>query len=99
MTTKGLSQVLIDLCVEGMTWTVSRNDYYTIDHATLKPQCKSKGSYPDKEDKIPNKGVITKQIALRFLGEEMAKHPGFTSTTSPPMITDVTPSKSHIDFE
>ncbi|KAK5846347.1 hypothetical protein PVK06_002631 [Gossypium arboreum] len=87
MTTQGLNQVSI----------VSRNDFYTMDCVTLKPQCRVPTQ--ENEDKIPNKGAITKKITLRFLVEEMPKHPGSTFTASPPMITDAAPSTSHSDFE
>ncbi|KAH1082428.1 hypothetical protein J1N35_022189 [Gossypium stocksii] len=37
ITIEGLNQVLVDLCVEGTKWTVSRNDYYIFDRVSLKP--------------------------------------------------------------
>ncbi|KAH1082328.1 hypothetical protein J1N35_022089 [Gossypium stocksii] len=47
------------------------------------------------ENTIPNKGAITKQLALRFSREEMPRNMGSTSTPSPPMNTDTTPSTSY----
>ncbi|KAH1082572.1 hypothetical protein J1N35_022333 [Gossypium stocksii] len=40
ITTKGLQQVLQDLCIEGTKWTISRHNCYTIDRVALKPHCK-----------------------------------------------------------
>lgn len=51
------------------------------------------------EDTIPNKGAITKQLALRFFGEEMPRHLGSTSTTSPPMTFGAAPSMYYSEFE
>ncbi|KAH1091178.1 hypothetical protein J1N35_018435 [Gossypium stocksii] len=52
-----------------------------------------------KEDKISNKGAITKQIALRFQGEEVPRYPSFISISSPPTGAHYAPSTSHNDFE
>ncbi|KAK5775788.1 hypothetical protein PVK06_043729 [Gossypium arboreum] len=51
------------------------------------------------KDTIPSKGTITKQLALRFSGEEILRHLGSTSksTSSPPLNTDIAPSTSHND--
>lgn len=35
-----LNQVLQDLCVTGSKWTVSRQDCYTVERASLKPNCR-----------------------------------------------------------
>ncbi|KAH1107068.1 hypothetical protein J1N35_010836 [Gossypium stocksii] len=51
------------------------------------------------EDTIPNKGDITKQLAIRFSGEEMPRYLGSTSTSSPPLPTNTAPSTSHSNFE
>ncbi|KAK5839148.1 hypothetical protein PVK06_007913 [Gossypium arboreum] len=51
------------------------------------------------EDIIPSKGAITKQLALRFPGEEMLRHPGSTSTSPPPLNIDTAPSTSHSNFK
>ncbi|KAH1056211.1 hypothetical protein J1N35_034276, partial [Gossypium stocksii] len=51
------------------------------------------------EDKIPNKGAITKQIPLRFSGEEMPKHLSSASTGFPPMTTNLAPSTFYSGFE
>ncbi|KAH1091363.1 hypothetical protein J1N35_018620 [Gossypium stocksii] len=40
MTTGKLNHMLIDACVEGTKWKVSRNACYTIDKVTLKPHCR-----------------------------------------------------------
>ncbi|KAH1115020.1 hypothetical protein J1N35_008398 [Gossypium stocksii] len=37
VTADGLTQVLNDLCVEGMYWIVSNQDCYTVERASLKP--------------------------------------------------------------
>ncbi|KAH1039232.1 hypothetical protein J1N35_040975 [Gossypium stocksii] len=53
----------------------------------------------ENEDKIPNRRTITKQIALRFLREEMPKYPNSISIASPLMTSDVALSTSHSNFE
>ncbi|KAK5812432.1 hypothetical protein PVK06_027862 [Gossypium arboreum] len=55
--------------------------------------------FQENEDKIPNKGAITKKITMRFSGEKEPRHPGSPSTSSPPTSTHATPSTSHNDFE
>ncbi|KAL1102262.1 hypothetical protein V6Z11_D05G351500 [Gossypium hirsutum] len=37
MSLEHLAQVLIDVCVEGTQWSISRNDWYTIDRISLTP--------------------------------------------------------------
>ncbi|KAH1107047.1 hypothetical protein J1N35_010815 [Gossypium stocksii] len=53
----------------------------------------------ENEDKIPNKGAITKHITMRFSGEEVPRHPSSASTSSPLTSTHATPSTSHNDFK
>ncbi|KAH1113940.1 hypothetical protein J1N35_007318 [Gossypium stocksii] len=40
ITTKGLNQVLANLCVKGTKWIVSQNVCYTIDRVSMKPYCR-----------------------------------------------------------
>lgn len=40
ITMDGLNQVLQDLCITGTKWTLSRQDYYTVERASLKPSCR-----------------------------------------------------------
>ncbi|KAK5825664.1 hypothetical protein PVK06_020522 [Gossypium arboreum] len=71
----GYSEAILSV-VEKHGWQIF---YLHLDDVLTKCQ-RVKVPTQENEEKIPNKGAITKQIALRFLGEEIPEHPSSTST-------------------
>ncbi|KAH1046652.1 hypothetical protein J1N35_037436 [Gossypium stocksii] len=92
ITTEKLKHMLTDVCVKSTKWTVSRNDCYTIDRKVNVP-------LQVNEDRIPNKGAITKHIALKFSNELLPRHSNPSPTSSPPKPNDVALSTFKNAFE
>ncbi|KAK5803238.1 hypothetical protein PVK06_030881 [Gossypium arboreum] len=94
VTVEGINQVLQDLGVEGTNLTVSQNDCYIINRVSLKPHCRVRYHFIKSHLSLStHNSFISKER------EQVPRHPGSTSTSSPPTGTHYAPSTSHNDFE
>ncbi|KAH1114094.1 hypothetical protein J1N35_007472 [Gossypium stocksii] len=89
ITTEGLNQVLTGLCVEGMTWTISQNNCYTIDRP------KDDDNEDGEETTAENKNIKKeRKEKIEFVHIESKKDEADMTQTSTPTTTTTTPKST-----